>query len=99
MVCGKFIKNLLTKLYFVVGMKIARKVGEKGQVVIPKDIREREGITPNSRILFSVEDGKIAIEKEERKLSETLGGISDVETEGEDRDQIKKRMERADISI
>jgi AbrB family looped-hinge helix DNA binding protein len=97
-VCGKFIKNLLTKLYFVVGMKIARKVGEKGQVVIPKDIREREGITPNSRILFSVEDGKTAIEKEGRKLSETLGEISDQRAESQDRGQIDGRMERAGIN-
>ncbi|MDX1624488.1 MAG: AbrB/MazE/SpoVT family DNA-binding domain-containing protein [Gemmatimonadota bacterium] len=36
---------------------------ERGQVTIPKGIRERFGIRPGSEIEFQVEDGRIVLEK------------------------------------
>lgn len=38
-------------------------VGERGQITIPKLIREVEGIKEKDRVLVKVEDGKIVIEK------------------------------------
>jgi AbrB family looped-hinge helix DNA binding protein len=38
---------------------------EKGQVVIPKDIRDQLGLKPGSEILFEIENGKIIITKKE----------------------------------
>ena len=40
-----------------------RKVGERGQVTIPKDLREQFGITGGDEVVFSEEDGKLVIER------------------------------------
>ena len=37
------------------------RVTSKGQVTIPRDLRELAGISPNSEVIFGVEDGKITI--------------------------------------
>ncbi len=39
------------------------KVGERGQVTIPKEIREQFSITADSEIEFRVEGGEIVIRK------------------------------------
>lgn len=54
----------ITLLYLKVRMEFERKVGPKGQVVIPKEIRRITGITPNSKVLISVEDKSIIIKPE-----------------------------------
>ena len=37
------------------------RVTSKGQVTIPRDLRELAGISANSEVIFGVEDGKITI--------------------------------------
>ena len=37
------------------------RVTSKGQVTIPRDLRELAGIAPNSDVLFSMEGGKLTI--------------------------------------
>jgi len=39
-------------------------VSEKGQVTIPKEFREKLGITPGSEVEFEEEDGKLVVRKE-----------------------------------
>jgi AbrB family looped-hinge helix DNA binding protein len=39
------------------------KVGERGQVTIPKDIREKFGIRPNAEVEFKVVNGSIVLRK------------------------------------
>ncbi|MEA3201362.1 MAG: Antidote-toxin recognition MazE, bacterial antitoxin [Thermoplasmata archaeon] len=39
------------------------RVGEKGQAVIPKSVRDAAGIAPGDTLAFHVEDGKVIIEK------------------------------------
>jgi len=39
------------------------RVTSKGQVTIPRDIRERMGITPQSEIEFSIEKGQVVLRK------------------------------------
>jgi AbrB family looped-hinge helix DNA binding protein len=39
------------------------KVGERGQVTIPKEIRDRLGIGPDTEVEFSVERGQILLQK------------------------------------
>lgn len=39
------------------------KVGPKGQVVIPKDVRDRLGIRPGDRVAFSLADGGVLVER------------------------------------
>jgi len=38
-------------------------VGERGQITIPKNIRDYTGIKPKDSILVKVEGGKVVIEK------------------------------------
>lgn len=38
------------------------RVSEKGQVTIPKNLRELAGIAANSEVVFSVEGGRIFLE-------------------------------------
>ena len=44
------------------------KVGERGQVTIPKDIREKFGIRPNADVEFKVVDGSIVLRKASKKI-------------------------------
>ena len=45
------------------------KVGERGQVTIPQEIRQRFGIGPNTAVEFRVVRGKIVLEKKPRQLN------------------------------
>ena len=45
------------------------KVGERGQVTIPKEIRERFGIGPKAEVEFHVANGGILLRKKARKLN------------------------------
>lgn len=53
-------------------MDIERKVGPKGQIVIPENIRRVAGIRPRSYVLVSLEEGKILIRPEKIKIAELL---------------------------
>jgi AbrB family looped-hinge helix DNA binding protein len=44
------------------------KVGERGQVTIPKEIRDRFGIGPDTEVEFSIVEGAILLKKAPRKL-------------------------------
>jgi AbrB family looped-hinge helix DNA binding protein len=44
------------------------KVGERGQVTIPKEIRDRFGIGPETDVEFSVVEGSIVLRKTRKKL-------------------------------
>lgn len=37
------------------------RMGERGQIVIPKEIREKEGLVPNQMVKMVYFDGEIAI--------------------------------------
>ena len=45
------------------------KIGERGQVTIPKEIRERLNITREMEVIFQVVDGNIVLRKVPRKLN------------------------------
>ncbi len=45
------------------------KVGERGQVTIPKELRDRFGIGPEAEIEFHVVRGTIVLRKKARKLN------------------------------
>jgi len=42
-----------------------RKVGERGQVTIPKDIRDKENIQSGDEVEFHNENGEVRIKKKE----------------------------------
>ena len=45
------------------GQRMERKVGERGQITLPKELREKLGIHGGDEVLVYEEDGKITIEK------------------------------------
>jgi len=45
------------------------KVGERGQVTIPKQLRERFGLGPETEIEFRVVNGSILLKKAPKKLN------------------------------
>jgi AbrB family looped-hinge helix DNA binding protein len=53
------------------------RVGPKGQVVIPKAIRDRLGIVPGDEIDFSLDDDVVRLEavKERTSLRGSLAGL------------------------
>jgi AbrB family looped-hinge helix DNA binding protein len=55
------------------------KMSKKGQIVIPKDIRERFGIMPGDAVIFKVKGDKIIIEKVDQKMSDILMDSKPVE--------------------
>jgi AbrB family looped-hinge helix DNA binding protein len=44
-------------------MQIKRHIGEKGQIVLPKDIREYLGLKPGSEVVFEVKGKEIIIKR------------------------------------
>ncbi|MEK6871873.1 MAG: AbrB/MazE/SpoVT family DNA-binding domain-containing protein [Nanoarchaeota archaeon] len=46
-------------------MIIKREIGEKGQVVIPKDIREYLGFHTGEKVIFEIKDQQLIIKKEQ----------------------------------
>ena len=45
------------------------KVGERGQVTIPKEIRDKFGLGPESEVEFQVIDGSIVLKKAPKLLA------------------------------
>ena len=45
------------------------KIGERGQVTIPKDIREQFGLGPATEVEFHVVGGSIILKKASKKLN------------------------------
>jgi len=43
-------------------MIVKRKIGSKGQVVIPKDIRQHMGVEPGSEVIFEVREKEVVME-------------------------------------
>ncbi len=44
------------------------KIGERGQVTIPKEIRDRFGLGPDTEVEFRVVKDALVLEKKPRKL-------------------------------
>jgi AbrB family looped-hinge helix DNA binding protein len=47
------------------------KIGERGQVTIPKELRERFGLKPETEVEFQVVNNSIQLRKKPRKLTLT----------------------------
>ncbi len=51
----------------------ATTITRKGQVTIPKDIREQFGLKPTDKVEFYVEDGQMKVRKARLSLDEMAG--------------------------
>lgn len=54
---------------------MTHRVGAKGQVVIPKLLRERAGLAPGTQVDFEFDDGRVVLVP--RHAPRTLGGRFD----------------------
>lgn len=54
---------------------VMSRVGLKGQVVLPKELRSFLGIAPGDRIVFDVEDGKVVLTPVPARTTSDLLGI------------------------
>lgn len=76
------------------------KVGAKGQVVLPKELRERHGIRPGDEVLFDERDGEITVRKAKSKaqlvdeLMGSLAGSDLLEAYAEGKRREREREER-----
>ena len=68
-----------------------RKVGERGQVTLPKELRERLGISHGDEVVIREEDGKVVIETSVTKEDLAEGYRRRSETS----EEIAKEMEEA----
>ena len=57
-----------TYSYLMVGIQLTARVGEKGQVVIPKPIRDQFNIGEETEVVFDVEDSNIVVKKKQEDL-------------------------------
>lgn len=76
-----------------------RKVGPKGQVVIPKMFRESKKIEPGSKVVFRETENGILIEKTEeetekvfKEVAEKGESIDEVEPHESHNEQLKERL-------
>lgn len=42
---------------------IESRVGSKGELFPPKEIREKLGLRPHSRVIYRVDDGRLVVER------------------------------------
>jgi AbrB family looped-hinge helix DNA binding protein len=49
------------------------KVGERGQVVIPKAIRDEAGIRPGDQVEFELRDGEVVLSRGSREMPPLRG--------------------------
>ena len=83
---------------FSCGMIIQRyaKIGERGQIAIPKDIREKEGIMPKQIVRIMSINGEISIKllrKEKRPENKILEILERIKLTDKDWREIKKDRE------
>ena len=70
-----------------------RKVGSKGQVVIPKVFRDNLGIKPGENVDIAVEDDKVIIQRQTKETKPVLERIAkQSEDSAEDTDEAYQAM-------
>lgn len=69
------------------------KMSKKGQIVIPKEIREKFGIRPGDAVIFDIQGNKIIIEKIEEKMSDILEKSKPVENSLEFQRRLREEWE------
>ncbi len=70
-------------------MMIKRQLGEKGQVVIPKDIRELLGVRSGEEVVFEVVHNEVKIKKEQ--------GVEKLVEDFLDTPKLKKKLSATEI--
>jgi len=69
------------------------KMSKKGQIVIPKEIRQKFGIKPGDAVIFKIQGNKVIIEKIQEKMSEILKNSNPVESSIEFQKKLRDEWE------
>lgn len=56
-------------------------VSSKGQVTIPKEFREKMGLSSGSEVKFEMENGKLVVKKEKTDFGDYKGYLGDKNTD------------------
>ncbi len=48
------------------------KMSKKGQIVIPKEIRQRFNIKPGDAVIFRIQENRVIMEKIQEKMADIL---------------------------
>lgn len=70
-------------------MTETRKIGDRGQVTIPKRLRDKENLRSGDELEFKEENGKIVLEKKEALKEELIEGYKAM---GEEQTEIAEEM-------
>lgn len=54
---------------------VMSRVGQKGQVVLPKELRDLLRISPGDRVVFDVKDGKVVLTPVPARTASDLLGV------------------------
>lgn len=52
----------------MVGIQITSRMGEKGQIVIPKPVRDKFSLQTNTELTFETEEDKIIVKRKEEDI-------------------------------
>jgi antitoxin PrlF len=69
-------------------MARATKLTGKGQVTIPKDVRDELGLRPHDKIAFSIENGHVFLRKAYPSLEEIVASVPAIDVPMEEWDEI-----------
>lgn len=58
-------------------LTLTKRIGHKGELVIPKDIREQLGLKPNSKVEIILTNGGVLVVPLNKRLSDFRGLFSD----------------------
>jgi AbrB family looped-hinge helix DNA binding protein len=69
------------------------RVGSKGEIFPPKEIREKLGLRPHTRVIYTVKDGRLIVEPVPR-LADMLNEPQEVETDARELKAFRKELSK-----
>ena len=69
------------------------KISKKGQIVIPKEIRDRFEIKPGDAVIFRIQGNKVIMDKIQERMSEILKNSNPVEKSLEFQEKLRDEWE------
>lgn len=65
----------MTTIWELYLLGMTHRVGAKGQVVIPKDLRERTGLYPGAEVEFELDDGRVLVKRAPGRRGSLRGSL------------------------